>query len=155
MLYVVTGSRGQLLDWNVDRERLRVPSNAVIVERPAWDAPPPLPYVWSPEARDWVVPPPPPDAPLAPLTQLEFSSRFTEAEQIALEMAEDGGTPQVRAVLRVINKNLARASDVRLDDPRTRRGAQIAVDILVDMGVVAAEARDARLTAVLAPKEAL
>jgi hypothetical protein len=154
MLYVVTGPLGQLLGWGTDPRELRVPPSGVVVQREQWDAPPPLPYVWSVVARDWIVPPRPPDARPEPFTPLEFASRFTEDEQIALEIAEDSGTPQVRAALRVISKNLVRAGEVRVDDPRTQRGVAISVDVLVSMGLVAPENRDARIAAALAPKDA-
>lgn len=92
---------------------------------------------------------PPPDP---HMTVLAFASRFSEAEQVALEMAMQGAS-ELAAALRVADKNLSRAvrTGVRVTDPRTVLGATVCVDALVALGVVLPADRDTRLAAVLAP----
>jgi hypothetical protein len=149
MLYVLTGASGGLIAWAPTEAQLPTPpANSVTVERAAWDAPPPLPYVWSPSVRDWVVP----TLPVRRLTKLEFASRFTLTEQVAIEQAtETHPTASTRATLRVLAKNLDRATDVDVTDPRTILGAETLVDLLITLQVVAAEDRQTRLDALLAP----
>lgn len=149
MLYVLSGPSGGLIAWATDEANLPAPRpNSVVSERPAWDAPPPLPYVWSPADRDWVIP----AVPVRRLTRLEFASRFTLEEQVAIEQAtETHPTASTRATLRVLAKNLDRATDVDVTDPRTILGAETLVDLLVALGVVAPEDAEARLAALLAP----
>lgn len=92
---------------------------------------------------------PPPDP---HMTVLAFASRFTAAEQVALDMAMQGPS-ELAAALRVADKNLSRAvrTGVRVTDPRTIQGATVCVDALVALGLVLPADRDARLGAVLAP----
>lgn len=85
------------------------------------------------------------------LTQLEFASRFTMAEQVALDMATDSyPDATVRATLRVIEKNLLRATGVDTKDPRTIIGTEFCVDILIAVGQLAAGNRTQRLADLLA-----
>lgn len=86
------------------------------------------------------------------MTVLAFASRFTAEEQVALDLASMGATPEA-AALRVADRNLSRAirTGVRVTDPRTIQGATVCVDALVALGLVAPGDRDARLAAVLAP----
>lgn len=71
-----------------------------------------------------------------PLKSLEFRWRFTEAEQVAIELAtESHPNPQVRAALRVLDKSTRDASVVYLTDPRTVGG----VNRLVAFGLLTAE----------------
>lgn len=85
------------------------------------------------------------------LTKLEFSSRLSMPEQVAVEMAKESADPQTRATLRVLDANLARATEVVLTDERTRLGAQIIVQVLVGAGLVAAADAPTRIAALLAP----
>jgi hypothetical protein len=123
MLYVLTTLRGGFVRWATSIGGLRpIPADAVVVPLAAWDAPPPLPYVWSPEARDWVVPVP---APVDQLSKLAFRWRYTLAEQVAISAAEESHpSAEVRATLRVLRESLQEATDIRLSDPRTMAGVQ-------------------------------
>lgn len=122
MIAVLASSTGALLAWAPTLAELPPPpAESVARELAAWDAPPPWPYVWSPTALDWVVPP----NPTRRLTRLEFRWRYTLQEQIGIEMAEEGhADPAVRATLRVLRQSLAEATDIDLTDPRTVQGVQ-------------------------------
>lgn len=90
-----------------------------------------------------------PEPPL--MTQLEFASRFTLAEQVALEMVmESSPDAELRATLRVIEKNLLRATGVDTKDLRTVLGAETCVDVLIAAEVVEASNRTQRLAEILA-----
>ena len=85
MIAILASGAGALLAWASTVQELPTPpADSVIRELDAWDAPPPLPYVWSPTALDWVVP----ADPTRKLTRLEFRWRYTLAEQVAVEVAE-------------------------------------------------------------------
>lgn len=59
------------------------------------------------------------------LTRLEFRWRYTLAEQVAIEIAEESDPdPTVRATLRVLRQSLAEATDIDVTDPRTVQGVQ-------------------------------
>ena len=89
---------------------------------------------WTPP----VVPDPPAPAPSTLRSRLAFRSRFTEAEQVALEVAMlEHPNVQVRAMLRVFDKNLSDATEIRLDDPRT----QLGLTRLVAAGLLTAQRR--------------
>ncbi len=148
MLYVLSGPSGGLIAWAETEAQLpSPPANSVVSARAAWDAPPPAPYVWSPTARDWVVP----ETPTRRLTRLEFATRFTVEEQVAIEQAtETHPDATMRATLRVMARSLDRANDVNVEDPRTILGAETLVTLLVSLGVVDAEDAETRLATILA-----
>lgn len=85
------------------------------------------------------------------LTKLEFASRLSLPEQVAIEMAKESADPQTRATLRVLDANLNRSSEVVLTDERTIQGAQIIVSVLVGAGLVTAPNAAARIAALLSP----
>lgn len=122
MIAVLASSAGALLAWKPTVGELpSPPMNSVIRELPEWDAPPALPYVWSPAHLNWVVP----AEPTRKLTRLEFRWRYTLAEQIAIELAEAGDADAtVRATLRVLRQSLAEATEIDVTDPRTQQGVQ-------------------------------
>lgn len=122
MIAVLASSRGALLAWAATAAELPAPpAESVVRELAAWDAPPPLPYVWNPEALDWVVP----ADPTRKLTRLEFRWRYTLAEQVALEVAErEHVDVTVRATLAILRMSLAEATEVDVTDPRTIQGVQ-------------------------------
>lgn len=76
-------------------------------------------------------------------TKLEFRSRFTDAELVAIEVAKDTGTTQVKAYLRVLSDNMAVANDIDIADPRTIAGVQL----LVSLGLLTSP----RATEILTP----
>lgn len=123
MLYVVVGPNGALHSWNTDFRELRVPSNAVVVERPLWMQPPLAPYVWDPAAMDWVLPEAPQPAPLDEMTNTSFRWRYTFAEQTRIKRAEwEHPDADVRAGLATLRETLAETPRVRLSDQRTVNG---------------------------------
>lgn len=106
-------------------------------------------YAWDAVTQQLAVRPP---SQRTVLSKLEFASRYTLEEQVAIEVAtETHPDATTRATLRVLKANLDRASDVRLDDPRTILGANTLVDVLVGAGLVQPADRDARVAAILAP----
>jgi len=73
---------------------------------------------------------------------------------VALDIAMETAPNQTdRSTLRVIEKNLLRATSVDVADPRTVLGATICVDTLVAAGLVPPQDRDARLAAILTPPD--
>lgn len=90
-----------------------------------------------------IVPPEPPTR----MSKLAFQSRYTVAEQVAIELAADGSTQgftaEQRATLRVLDRALQNANDVDLVDPRTVQGVQTHVA----MGLLSS----ARATEILDP----
>jgi len=138
MLYVLTSASG----WASSPETLPpAPPSSTVVVREAWDAPPPLPYVWSPTARDWVVPTP---APVDQMSRLAFRWRYTLAEQVGIAVAEETDEDaSVRGTLRVLRESMAEATDIRLSDPRTIAGVQYHASL----GLITAE----RATEILTP----
>jgi hypothetical protein len=120
MIAILASGSGALLAWAPTEAALPTPpANAVTRTLDAWDAPPPLPYQWSPTALDWVVPAPP------KLTRLEFRWRYTLAEQIAVDTATViHADATVRATLRVLSASLAEATEIDVTDPRTVQGVQ-------------------------------
>ena len=120
MIAILASGTGALLAWAPTIAGLPTPpADSVIRELDAWNAPPPLPYVWSPDALDWVIP-----TPVAPrLSRLQFRWRYTLAEQVAIELAEaTHPDPTVRATLSILRQSLSEANDVDVSDPRTRQG---------------------------------
>lgn len=105
-------------------------------------------YVWDEETLTLV---PRPVTPRVTLSRLQFASRLTLSEQVVVEMAKESADPQTRAMLRVLDANLARATEVVLTDPRTVLGAEGVVQVLVGAGVVAPADAAARVAALLAP----
>lgn len=95
---------------------------------------------WNAEAKAWV--PKPPVAKIR-FTRLEFRSRLTLQEQVALDLASQGVTEQA-ATLRVILGAWAAADYISTEDPRTAEG----VGVLVQFGILTPE----RAAAVLAPE---
>lgn len=70
-------------------------------------------------------PPVVPATPATRMSRLAFRTRFTEAEQVAFEAAmESHPQPNVRAALRVFDKNLSDSTEIDLLDPRTQLGLQ-------------------------------
>lgn len=89
----------------------------------------------------WVQYPPPP-AP--PLTRLGFLSRFTDAELVAIKVAEfHAPDPTQRAMLQVLKESWLAATEIDVTDPRTQQG----VMMLVGAGLLA----ENRVAAILAP----
>ena len=122
MIAILASGTGALLAWASTVQDLPTPpADSVIRELDAWDAPPPLPYVWSPTALDWVVPA---DS-TRRLTRLEFRWRYTLAEQVAIEVAErEHADVTVRATLAILRMSLAEATEIDVTDPRTAQGVQ-------------------------------
>lgn len=139
MIAVLASGAGALLAWAPTVADLPAPpANSVIRELAAWDAPPPLPYVWSPADLAWVVPPTP------KLSKLAFRWRYTLAEQVGIELAErDHADATVRATLAVLRMSLAEATDIDVTDPRTIAGVQYHASV----GLLAPE----RVAEILAP----
>lgn len=121
MIAILASGSGALLAWAPTVAELPVPpSVSTVRELAAWDAPPPLPYVWTPALLDWAVP----DTRVR-LTRLEFRWRYTLTEQIAINVATDSHADEtVRATLRVLAASLAEATEIDLTDPRTMQGVQ-------------------------------
>ena len=121
MIAILASGAGALLAWAPTAAELPAPpAESTVRELAAWDAPPPLPYVWTPALLDWAVP----DTRVR-LTRLEFRWRYTLAEQIAINVATDGHADEtVRATLRVLAASLAEATEIDLTDPRTMQGVQ-------------------------------
>jgi hypothetical protein len=111
------------------------PANSVVRELDAWDAPPPLPYVWSPAELDWIVP----EGVTVKLSRLQFRWRYTLAEQVAIELAErEHADATVRATLAVLRMSLSEATDIDVTDPRTVQGVQYHAAVgLIQAGRVA------------------
>ncbi len=122
MIAILASGAGALLAWAPTVAELPAPpAESVTRELAAWDAPPPLPYAWSPAALDWVVP----ADPTRKLTRLEFRWRYTLAEQVAIEVAErEHVDVTVRATLAILRMSLAEATEIDVTDPRTVQGVQ-------------------------------
>ena len=136
MIAVLASGSGALLAWGPTVADLPTPpANSVLRELAAWDAPPPLPYVWSPSALEWVVPASTPRK----LSRLEFRWRYTLAEQVAIEVAErEHPDTTVRATLAVLRMSLSEATDIDVTDPRTVAGVQYHASVgLIQAGRVA------------------
>lgn len=142
MLYVLTSATGALLGWATAPEALPpAPPSSTVVVREAWDAPPALPYVWSPTARDWVVPA---VTPTTIMSRLAFRWRYTLAEQVGIKVAETGAEDaSVRATLAILRESLQEATEIDLADPRTIAGVQFHASA----GLITAE----RATEILTP----
>jgi hypothetical protein len=141
VIAVLASGTGALLAWASTVHDLPTPpANSVIRELPEWDAPPPLPYVWSPAAINWVVP----VVPTPRLSRLQFRSRYTLPEQIAITRAEtEHPDADTRATLVILRQALAEANDVDVTDPRTQQGVQLHAAL----GLIAPD----RVAEVLAP----
>lgn len=125
MLYVLTSGAGALLGWASSPAGLpKAPPSSVVVQLDAWDAPPALPYVWSPVHRDWVIPPPP-----APprMTAGDFARRIGLARDSALQSLlhradVDAATKgDISALLAWLQRVIVTGVDV--SDPITQYGA--------------------------------
>jgi hypothetical protein len=92
----------------------KLPDGLVAVEAPADRSK----LDWDPETRDWV---PRPPTLKTRYSKLEFRSRFTLEEQVALDLASIGATVPA-ATLRVILASWAAADFINLDDPRVAQG---------------------------------
>ena len=90
------------------------------------------------ECLDFAGKPPAPSAPAPKVefTRLEFLNLFTDAEQVALKVAENADP-----VVGVFWEQYRTAETVRLDDPRTIR----ALEYLAAQGHIASERKDALL----------
>ena len=130
MIYVQASGAGALLAWASTEAGLPTPPpNSVVLSLASWDAPPPPPYRWVPELLDFAV------ASVGRLSRLQFRSRYTLAEQVAIAvMTETHADPVVRATLRVLDAALSQAEDVHTRDPRTVQGVQYHASL----GVIAA-----------------
>jgi hypothetical protein len=136
MIAVLASGSGALLAWASTVQGLPTPpANSVVRELDAWDAPPPLPYVWSPTALDWIVP----EGVTVKLSRLQFRWRYTLAEQVAIELAErEHADATVRATLAVLRMSLSEATDIDVTDPRTVQGVQYHAAVgLIQAGRVA------------------
>lgn len=136
MIAVLASGSGALLAWASTVQELPTPpANSVVRELDAWDAPPPLPYVWSPTALDWIVP----EGVTVKLSRLQFRWRYTLAEQVAIELAErEHADATVRATLAVLRMSLSEATDIDVSDPRTVQGVQYHAAVgLIQAGRVA------------------
>lgn len=122
MIAILASSAGALLAWKPTVGDLpSPPMNSVIRELPEWDAPPALPYVWSPEHLNWVVP----ANPTRTLTRLEFRWRYTAQEQAAIRRAIRSHVDEdVRDMLGVLADSLSEATEIDVTDPRTIAGVQ-------------------------------
>lgn len=124
MIAILASGSGALLAWAPTVADLpSPPANSIVRELAAWDAPPPLPYVWNPAAVDWTVP----ETVRVGWAPLSFRWRYTAEEQVAIELAAwtTAGpfTAEQRALLRVIEKSLDQVQTVVYpDDPRTVLG---------------------------------
>ena len=132
MIAILASGAGALLAWAPTAAELPTPpAESTVRELAAWDAPPPLPYVWTPALLDWAVP----DT-RTKLTRLEFRWRYTLAEQVAIDVATNThADATVRATLRVLSASLAEATEIDVTDPRTQQGVQYHAAL----GLIAAE----------------
>lgn len=152
MIAVLTSAGGALLAWAPTVAGLPTPpANSVIRELEAWDAPPPLPYVWSPAALDWAVP-----AAIAkpPLTQREFMARWRAAGLgavltmvFALEVKDSPAGAAAREWL----TEFRTARGIDPADPDTIANADGVLAMAVASGVVTQAQADAGRPVVLAP----
>lgn len=117
MIAVLASDAGALLAWAPTVGELPPPPLVSTVRVFAeWDAPPPAPWMWSPADVAWIVP----AQPAARLSRLAFRSRYTLAEQVAIQRAElEHSDPDVRAMLAILRQSLADAETVEVTDPRT------------------------------------
>lgn len=84
------------------------------------------------------------ETPRPTLSRLAFRWRYTLAEQVGIELAEEShADPAVRATLRVLRQSLAEASDIDPTDTRTVQGVQYHASL----GLIAPE----RVAQILAP----
>lgn len=122
--------------------RPQIPPATPFTQYLVWPDPQPIPATFAKYENgtfvvDGYTPPAAPAAVgVARMSKLAFRSRFTEAEQIALEVAMDTHpNAQVKAALRVFDKNLSNAADVDLTDPRT----QLAIGRLVSFSLISTQ----------------
>lgn len=154
-MWILADARGRLVAWADAPERLpRAPIGSTVREIPEFAAPPPDPYVWTPAALTWTVPPERvPNRPA--LSKLSFQWRFTLEEQRALRRIErEHPVAQVRDDLAIMRESLMNVTDplgVDVTDVRTQLGAALMVDVLVADGLIDPAQRNARLMQVLAP----
>lgn len=152
MIAILASSAGALLAWKPTVGDLpSPPMNSVIRELPEWDAPPALPYVWSPEHLNWVVPA---DATKPLLTQQEFMDRWEAAGLGAvldlLFTLEVADSPQGSAARKWLTRfRTARGIDPA--DTRTIAGTDDLCALGIAAGVVTTAAVTAGRPIVLAP----
>ena len=152
MIAVLASSTGALLAWASTVAGLPTPpANSVIRELEAWDAPPPLPYVWSPASIDWVVPA---STPKPLLSQQEFMDRWEAAGLGAvldlLFTLEVADSPQGSAARKWLTR-FRSARGINPADPRTIAGTDDLCALGVAATVVSSEAVTAGRPIVLAP----
>lgn len=101
-------------------------------------------------ADGWTPPAPPAPAPPTVMSRLAFQSRYTVAEQVAIELAADGTTvgytPEQRATLRVLDRALQNATEINLTDPRTVQGVQAHATMLLITAARATQILDPQWT---------
>lgn len=121
-----------------------VPQGCALLDRP--EITQTTRWTWDSEHRRPVL-----DKVRATLSQLEFTRRFSMAENVALNAARlDPNTPiQTRATLETLRDYLQRATNIDVTDADTIAGATAAVDILIGMGLVNAGEREQRIAQVL------
>lgn len=124
MLAVLIADSGALLAVAASLAALPAgPPGSSTRELSHWAEVPPAPYAWSSTALDWTIP----ATPAVGWSPLTFLSRYTVAEQVAIELAKNGTTPGYtaaqRAELAVLERSVLAVQDlVRPDDPRTQYG---------------------------------
>ena len=146
MLYVLASGAGALLAWNADVNALpSPPTNSVVRGLAAWNAPPPLPYVWSPSAVDWVVP----TTPTPAISRQTFMDRIPTTVQAMVHTLELANTAQGAAVRGwLLRFNIVES--VTLTDNRTIDSVNALIGLAVANGVVASADMAAVIAAILA-----
>lgn len=143
--------------------RLRVGENSLAVNDPATEElvtlsgleaePLASEYRWDTATRTYLPQPSSQAGPIArtTLTKLEFIRKFTMTENATLTGVRlDSGTPlQTRAQLETLKEYRDNASNIKLTDPDTILGVNVAVGVLVAAGVVADG--PARIAEILSP----
>jgi hypothetical protein len=124
MLAILADVTGRLLAWAPTLAELPpAPPNSTTRTLAHWADVPPPPFVWTPAALDWTIP----ATTAVGWSPLAFLSRYTVAEQVAIELAKNGTTPGFtaaeRAELAILERSVLAVQDlVRPDDPRTQYG---------------------------------
>lgn len=130
-IQTATGQRQRTATTQAAVEPLSADETLVIIANRTAE---PTDMAWDAATLDYVpLPPPVPDC---TCSVLEFKARFTTAERIAIERAtESHADADVRATLRMIEKDLSDVSEKRVDrgDARTQQG----VGFLASVGLIA------------------